>query len=301
MLKLILGKSADAKRATQQISEQNDRIKLDWLKDLLEFFPIGKRLRYCPEFKSEIIFDTFVVAYRVNGDFLYAADAIERSSDGYPISFQTDKKESRTHVADLDTLEIVVPNTSEHESKLDYERRALIGRGRQFMRGNSISLTSNVAGRGVSSIDTEVLKQIVLKDGPYAQTPLVLLSPEIRSMVVTDQRKNGRAKICVPTTMSVQGEPMLEPCTLIDISDGAVRVRVRKRSQIDPQINVNDEVVLAINFAEAEQNYTIKGRVVRCSPEICVIRLESFLKKGIFSPFGALDNLELKAALLNHG
>ena len=40
------------------------------LKTLIEFFPVGKKLRYYPEFKKDIVFDTLMVGYAVNGELL---------------------------------------------------------------------------------------------------------------------------------------------------------------------------------------------------------------------------------------
>lgn len=302
MLKTIFGKPLDPKLAREQLSKSatNWGGNLDRLKALLDYFPIGKKLRYCPEFKKEIVFDTFVVAYCVNGNFLYSADAIDRDSDGNPTLFRTGENGEQTPVSGVKLFQLLVPDTSDLEMKLDYHRRALIGRGRQFIKGNFISLISNAAGRGVSTVDTEVAKQIVLQDGPYAHTKLILLTPELNTLTVTDQRRRTRAKTCVPVMVTVLGGELTGPCTIIDISDGAVRIRVRDHDPAMPELHGGDEVILVINLGAAERHYTIKGAIIRRLPEICVVRLEGLFKAGRFSSFGPLDFLELKAGLLNY-
>ena len=303
MLKLILGKAAGSKRAKALGSDAatQQANKLVWLKSLIEFFPIGKKIRYCPEFKTEIVFNTIVVAYCVNGEALYTSEAIERDPAGNPTVFRTAKNDERTRISDVELFQLLVPDTSDLELKLDYERRALLGRGRQFIRGNCITLMSDAEGRGVSTIDTEVAKQVLPLDGPYAHTKLILLTPELDTLVVTDQRRRGRAKISVPVTVSVKGWSYAGASTIVDISDGAVRIRLPRHDATAREIQKGEDVILAINLGTAERNYTIKGVVMRRSPEICVIRLDGFFRNGVFSSFGPMDNLELKASLLNYG
>jgi hypothetical protein len=307
MLKLILGKAQDySDRAWQQQQDADARREntLDWLRPLIEFFPIGKRLRYCPEYKKEIVFDTFVVGYCINREFIYSGDAIERDSAGNPVSFHIARTDLRLDVSEIEWFQLVVPDTSQLELKLDYERRALIGRGRQFIKGNCISLTSSAVGQGAATLDTEVAKQITLDDGPYAQTKLIVLTPDLESLVVHDQRKKGRAKICVPVILSPDGEKDGEKQaahgTIVDISDGAIRIRTRDADHALPETRENDSVVLTVNLAEAERQHTIKGTVIRRSPEICVVRVDSFMKNGNFVAFGPLNHMELKAELMNY-
>ena len=57
------------------------------IRTLLEFFPIGKKLRYYPEFKQDIVFDTLILAYCVNGNYVYSSDAIDRDAEGNPTVF----------------------------------------------------------------------------------------------------------------------------------------------------------------------------------------------------------------------
>lgn len=302
-MKTFLGIPFGAKGGDALPSESasQKKIDLEQIKTLIEYFPIGKKLRYYPEFKKEIVFDTFVVAYCINGHFVYSAEAIERDSQGFPTFFHTGANDKRTAISGLKLFQLLVPDTSDLEMKLDYYRRALIGRGRQFNKGNFISLISNAGGRGVSTVDTEVAKQIVLPDGPYAHTKMILLTPELQTLAVTDQRKKARAKTCVPVMLSLSEDKLSSPCTIVDMSDDAVRLRVRDRDTTMPAMRQGDEVILDIDLGEAKPQYTIKGSVLRRSPETCSIALKGLLRDGKFCSFGPLDFLELKAGLLNYG
>ena len=302
-MKTFLGISLGSKSAEKLHSEGGlqQEIDLDQIRTLIAFFPIGKKLSYYPEFNKEIVFDTFVVAYCVNGNFIYSAEAIERDSQGAPTFFHIAANEKRSAISGLKSFQLLVPDTSDLEMKLDYQRWSLIGRGRQFNKGNYISLISNAGGKGVSTVDTEVAKQIVLPDGPYANTKMILLTPELQTLTVSDQRRKARAKTCVPVMVSASGGKVSCPCTIVDISDDAVRLRVRDRDTTLPAMRQGDEVILEIDLGEAKRHYTIKGSVLRRSPETCSISLKGLHKDGKFGSFGPLDFLELKAGLLNYG
>ena len=77
------------------------------------------------------------------------------------------------------------------------------GRGKRLNKGNYTSVVSNAGSKGVSTVDTEVAKQVNLPDGPYAHMNMVLLTPELSTLSVTDQRKKSRAKITAPVTKTL--------------------------------------------------------------------------------------------------
>lgn len=302
MLKNLLASVRNSGGADAQpaASERVFAFDLEQLKLLTEFFPIGKKLRYIPEFKKEIVFDTILVAYVVNGEFIYSWESIELDARGNPTAFLLGEQGGRLPISQLKQFQLLVPDTSDLELTLDYTRRAIIGRGRQFNKGNYISLISNSGARGVSTMDTEVVKPVVLKDGPYAYSKMVLLTPELKTLEVTDQRNKNRTKTCVPVVVSVSGNALRGPCTIVDISDLAVRIRVRD-GEVMPPMKAGEPVMLDFDLGESGRVYAIKGAVIRRSSEACVIKLEALQKDGRFAAFGPLDMLELKAGLLNFG
>lgn len=303
VLKTIFGKTFGSSAAGNPPSGTAPLMKIDLgrIKTLIEFFQIGKKLRYYPEFKQDIVFDTLVVAYCVNGNFIYSMEAINRDPEGYPTVFLSGENAERTPVAKLKEFQLLVPDTSDLEMKLDYHRRALLGRGRQFSVGNHITLISNAGVRGVSTLDTEVAKQVILPEGPYAHTKMILLTPELHALSVTDQRRKSRTRTYAPVTISLPEGKFAGPCTIVDISEGEVRIRVRDRGTTMPLMHKGDEVVIEIDLGESEKHYSIKGTVIRRSSETCVFHLVGQYTNGKLSSFSPLDLLELKASLLNYG
>ncbi len=299
MLKAFLGKRGGSPAQSAETPGRRS-INPERLKTLVEFFPIGKKLRYYPEFKKDIVFDTLMVGYAVNGELLYSSDAVERDPNGHVTAFRIGEDGARIRAADVYLFQVLVPDTSDLERQLDYARRAEIGRGKQFNKGNYITLMSNAAMRGLSTVDTEVAKPLVLVSGPYAHTKMILLTPELDTLVVTDQRRKPRAKTCAPVVLCLPGGGLSGPCVIADISDDSVRVRVRDRETPLPPMAAGAEVTLDIDLGDSGARYLLKGRVLRRASDACVIHLEGMFEGGRLKNFGPLDLLELKAGLLNY-
>jgi hypothetical protein len=275
------------------------QIDLARIKVLVEFFPIGKKLRYYPEFHQDIVLDTLAVAYCVNDHFIYSMESIETDRDGLPVFFRANEGKVRLPAAALETFRLLVPDTSHQEMKLDYLRRAQISRNGQFSVGNTISLISNAGVKGVSTVDTEVARQIILRDGPYAHMNLVLLTPDFASLSVADQRRKPRARTSVPVALVLPAEDYSGQGTIVDVSDARMRILLDERG-VAPAFHEGDAMILDIRLGEIERCYSVKGSVVRCSSETCVIGLDGYIQEGRLVPFTPLDLLELKAGLLNY-
>ncbi len=301
MLKTLFGKNLGASKGELGSHAATAKVDIARVRTLIEFFPIGKKLRYYPEFNKDIVLDTLIVAYCVNGHFVYSLESIETDADGTPTAFRCGENETRVPATGVKLFQVLVPDTSDLEMKLDYLRRAQISRHGQFSAGNYISLISNAGIKGVSTVDTEVAKQIVLRDGPYAQMNMVLLTPELNTLAVSDQRRKPRTKTNVPVNVMVPTENYAGQCTIVDISDADLRIRLNEKGEAIPPVHKGDAMIVEIRLGEAERHYSVKGSVIRRSSETCVIRLDGQLREGRLVPFSPLDLLELKAGLLNYG
>ena len=268
------------------------------MRQLMEYFPLGKKLRYSPEYKKEVILDTLLMAYCVDGELIYSWEAIEFDADGTPGTFLLGPKKQRLDVGRVSEFQFLVPDTTDLERTLDYNRRAMIGRNRQFHRGNTIALISNAGALGVATLENEVDKKFVLKDGPYAQSSVVLLTPQISTLDVTDQRAGHRAHIHVPVVMTI-GDRLRGPCIIVDFSEVAMRVRVREGHAMPP-MKRGDIVSLDIDLGD-DMGYRVQASVLRRTGDACVIQLTGQIRDERLVPIAPLEMLELKAGLLNFG
>lgn len=271
------------------------------LKILTEFFPIGRKLRYYPEFQQDIVFDTLIVAYCVNDRFIYSRDAIEMDGNGNPATFMIGEERFELPLSRVKQFQLLVPDTSEMEKTLDYHRRAIIGRARQFLKGNAITLMANAGARGVSTVDTQVARQIAIKEGPYTNSKMILLDPAFDTLSVSDQRRKARVKTRVPVDLYLNRDEPPFSCVLGDFSESSMRLRVGENPHAMPALAEGFAVTIAIDLGEAAKTYWIKGWVLRRATDSCVIQFEELYKDGEFLRFNLMDTLELKTGLLNYG
>ncbi len=270
------------------------------LKMLHEFFPIGRKVRYFPEYKREIVFDTIIIAYCVNDQFLYSRDAIKLDETETPEAFLVGPKKLPLPLEKVSKFQLMVPDTTDMERTLDYIRRASIGRARQFLSGNSITLFAETGERGVPMVDTLVHKRLKPNDGPYADHRMILLGPDLDTLTLADQRKKQRVAADMLVDLFFKANPAPTRCALADFSETSMRLRATGADHPLPQMEENDETVVVVDFGEPNSLYRIKGTVFRSEPDACVIKLARLFRGGSFQKFTTMDILEIKTGLLNY-
>ncbi len=270
----------------------------DRMKMLGEHFPIGRKIRYFPEFQRDIVFHTIIIAWRVNDHYVYAREAIQTDGDGTPLAFLVGEKKTRLALGKVRRLQLMVPDTTDMERSLDYIRRASLGRNGQFVRGNAITLIADTCKRGIPSVDTQVDSRIRMKEGPYADNQMILLRPDLDTLTIADQRQKARVQSHVPVNLYLKEDAPPAGCILGDFSDVSLRLKAAP-GQAMPPMKVNDKVVVVINLGDVASTYRIKGSVFRAAADACVIRLKQLYKDGDFSAIKTMDVLEIKTGLLN--
>jgi hypothetical protein len=266
---------------------------------LCEHFSIGRKIRYYPEYQRDIVFQTIVIAYRLNEHYIYSREAIRFDANGQPVAFQVGEKKTILTLDRVKRLQIMVPDTSDMERSLDYVRRANLGRNGQFVRGNAITLIADTCQRGIPSLETQVDSRLRPKDGPYMDNPMVLLKPDLDTLRIVDQRKNARVQGELPVHLYLQEDAPPHGCLLGDFSDMSMRLRAGPGMKAMPDMQANDKVVVVFSFGDAASTYRIRGSVFRIKPDSCVIKFRQLYKDGEFSPIRMMDILEIKTGLLN--
>lgn len=294
MFKLLWSNPSPPKgREEADVALDGDRMKM-----LGEHFPIGKKVRYYPEFQRDIVFHTIIIAWRVNDHYVYSREAIQTDGDGVPLAFLVGEKKTRLTLDKVRRLQLMVPDTTDMERSLDYIRRATLGRNGQFVRGNAITLIADTCKRGIPSVDTQVDSRIRMKDGPYADNQMILLRPDLDTLTIADQRLKARVQSHVPVNLYLKEDAPPAGCILGDFSDVSLRLKAAP-GQSMPPMKVNDKVIVVINLGDAASTYRIKGSVFRTSADACVIKLKQLYKDGDFSAIKTMDVLEIKTGLLN--
>ncbi len=270
----------------------------EMMKMLGEHFPIGKKVRYYPEFQRDIVFHTIIIAWRVNDHYVYSREAIQKDADGTPVAFLVGEKKARLPLDKVRRLQLMVPDTTDMERSLDYARRATLGRNGQFVRGNTITLIADTCRNGIPSVDTLVDSRMRMKDGPYSDNQMILLRPDLDTLQIADQRQKARVQSRIPVSLYLKEDAPPVGCILGDFSDVSLRLKAAP-GQAMPPLKVNDKVVVVIDLGDAASTYRVKGSVFRAAADTCVIKLKQLYKDGDFSPIKTMDVLEIKTGLLN--
>jgi len=274
-----------------------DRAKLKMLAD---YFPIGRKLRYFPEYQREIVFSTIILGYRVNDHYLYSRDAVVMDGEGVPRGYAV---EGGAVLAwdKLVKFQMLLPDTSDMERKLDYITRAELGRAGQFRQGNTITLVGDVVGRGVPTVDTRVERRQQLQTGPYADSSTILTTLDFATLGLADKRHKARVESGIRAGLFVTADGPGFDCVLGDFSDAALRLGIAAEGDVMPPLAQNAGVVVEFTLG-LDETHAIRCKVFRREDNFCVVTLERIFRNGEFVKITAMDIMEIKTGLLNrHG
>jgi hypothetical protein len=265
-----------------------------------EHFPIGKKLRYYPENHRQFFFRTIVIAYSINNQVLCARDAILYDDEGFPKGFQ-DAAGKLVSFDKWHTFQLLLPDTTEMENQLDYFTRADLGRGGQFCKGNIITLIGEVVDKCVPMLETTVNGHRVMPDGPYADTPAILVTPDFDTLVLADRRKKQRVKCTLAAKLHYANDSAVFACTLRDISEVTLCLGVNDAKSSMPPLNAKQVVTaeFSLDLDGEATTYKIRGKVFHWGEDFCVVEIEQLYRDGKFVKVTLMDIVEIKTGLLN--
>ncbi|MBK6677140.1 MAG: hypothetical protein IPG52_10035 [Rhodocyclaceae bacterium] len=287
-----LAKAANKKQARTLTFESGK------LKQLAAYFPIGRKLLYYPEYHQKAVLHTLVIGYRVNERLIYANDAVLLDGQGHPTGFRLDGGEVLP-VDKLASFEMLVPDTSEMERKLDYVTRASLGPAGQFRKGNTITLVAENVERCLPSIDTTVERRQVMDEGPYAGSATILLAPDFATLKVVDKRRHQRVAAALWADLYFAKDTPPFRCVLRDFSENSLRLGIGAEGQRMPALKLDGRVIVEFDFGSIETTYRIRGKVMRGEDDFCVVCVEQLYRDGDFERIRMMDAIEIKTRLLN--
>lgn len=264
------------------------------LNALVEHFPVGRKLRYYPEFHRNVALDSILIAYRVNGHFIYSQDGVRRDAQGHPLEFRADDGK-RIAADQVGQFQLLLPDTSELAMKLDCMTRAELGRDGQFRVGNTITLYVDNQSRGVPTVDTQVNSRQTLREGPYSGNNTVLVTPIPDSFAVADKRRRQRIATARPARIAIGHQEVFLDCVLADFSEATLRLDAlpSEPEALAPNTNVMVEIDTGQN------THSLRGSVIQHANNSCIVKLEQIFKYGRFDKLSMMDSIEIKTELLS--
>jgi hypothetical protein len=267
---------------------------------LMQFFPIGTKLSYYPEFRKEIVLESVIIAYSINGDLIYSA--AYATYQGGNLSFN-DQGKKRVY-SRINSFRITVPVLDpSNEVQLDYERREELQKVGGMARGNTLTLTGLKQNGQVPVVETTVNKRSILKQGLYANQTVAMLDVDTNSFVLTDQRAHVRLRTnMLLSAQFYSGDSLnLVNCTMVDFSDCSLRLAFDEEYPAEALPEEGEDLVLSFHLPGRAENISLMGNVFRIEGKAAVVMLQGGLEDGQTVPLSPIHILEIKANLLQSG
>ncbi len=280
-----------------------DEVLLDGaaLGRVMQYFPVGGKIQFYPEYRKEILLDSVVIAYIINGEFIYSF--VDLQCDVKNGSFSFEEQGTRKLFSKIKTFNIVLPEHTQSETKLDYIRREELLKVGGLVPGNAITLMAEQRRGQVPVLDTTVKKRAVLKDGYYAKQTVALLEVDATSLLLTDQRAHMRLQTNIPAQLQVmrRGEYKNLTATMVDFSDISLRLMMEDDPGNPVKVRASDDLIISFNLPGRSEQISLVGNVFRIEGESVVVMLKGMVEKGQTMRLGQIDVLKIKAHLLQHG
>lgn len=270
------------------------------LVELMQCFPIGGKVRYYPEDDAELALDTIVIAYGINDHLVYTQNDIRSEINDQEQIFLLDDNWRDLVVRKVHSFCLLIPNILDDRNDLSYPRKVELLNETRFARGRDLTLISLRGDRGVPHLRTYVRKRLIMKDGYYANHPVVVLETQPNSLTLVDQRQERRLHTAAAATLKVLGGEESCPCTLVDFSESFARVRGDVDGTVFQLFYVGQTLGMSIDIGRHTRPLNIEGKVIRRDDEYLVLEFINIERKGRMVPFTMMDVFEFKATLLQH-
>ncbi len=289
MLKFFRKKTATENKAEQPLLQPGQ------LREFMRRFAIGSKIRYYPEYQEDIILDSVILAYLVNGYLIYSSQDLDGNGD---TSLVLKRDGEGIRLDPIKQCSIVIPAASRGEHQLDYQRRDTLKQTGDLAIGNTITLLGQQQQGQVAVVETVVSKRTKLKEGHYANQEVAILRLDSDSFILTDQRASQRLQIHFPAAIELPKDPQSHPCTLLDFSDHALRIDL---DGFDPEhklIAKDKPLILKLSLPGVNTPYRLKGYTLRRKGDEIVMIINAIGRNDDFLTIHAMDILEIKSKLL---
>lgn len=273
-------------------STTQEPLDLAQLAAVIKNFPFGAAVRYYPEFKKSIVLESVMLGYVLDKKWYFSAQDIAFEGEG-----STTRMLEGPHrkAANPSTFSMVIPSQSRGIAQLDYARKEELERTGGLAKGNNITLVAAPHNGKTAVIETVVRRKTIVPEGPYANTPVVLLDVDASSLQRVDQRANMRLQTNIPAQLMTSKSPPT-PCLMVDFSDRSVRLSVVVAWATTMQ--ARREVTLSFQLPGRNNDVVLRGEIQRRDDDELVITLEAIQRDNQFQRIEVIDILEIKAKLL---
>ncbi len=282
-------------------------ISVRHLSALIESFPIGRRVRYHPDYQRETKLDTVILGFELDRVGVFSAHALRREPgiDGTPRVLRLVDGGSWRDLADVSRVRLIVPHQERTELDFDgsgprslTELRASLTS--DFRRGNAITLFRKTERNGLVQLATEVERVFVIREGYHANLRAVLLEPDLGTLKRVEHRRRRRIATDLPAELGESAHETLRECIIEDFSERFLRIAIRGPEDYSGSLAVLQQVLLKVPSGVTGEPFVLKGIVHRKEPTHLAVALTGIQKNRRFQPLELVDEIEIKTALIQH-
>lgn len=280
------------------------RSNLGVIQRLLASFPLGARIRYHPEFDEASMLDSVLLGYGFDDQYVFVPQhlSIQSGDEGVSPSLKISNSLLPNGQIIFNTLEsfhLIVPSDTGEERKLDYDRRAALGRTGQFSKGSRLSVITLGNGAENLRVLCEVLRREVLSCGPHRGLQVAVLSVQVSSVETYEPRAQSRIETRTPATVSLDGSDTVAPAFVLDVSEFFLRLSLDPPERTWPSLTAKSKVFIALKPWTNKPPLKLQCQYTREAGSERVFEISHVLKMGKYVNFTQLDGIELKIALMS--
>lgn len=284
--------------------EQEQGLSVEQVGRVIEHFPIGSRIRYYPGFQKEIKIDSVVLAYGFNKHIVYSAQDVTYDQENVGIYLNI--KGEKLFLDRIMSFILLLPHVTRTEIDLEAGQGTAgnaAPKERQvndFRRGNPIiimSLTPKTSG--VPHLDSVIKNTVRPKHGFYADRNLVVLEPIIDTFHCLDNRRFKRITTNIQVKLQIGQEEEFCDCLLEDFSEKYFRIKILESKRFFQLLTLGRTILLTLEADHQGHPLFLQGNVYRKRRDIVVMVLQGIRKNNRFQPLTTIEELYIKAALLN--
>ena len=274
----------------------------------MHHFPIGSRIRYYPEYQKSVKLDSIILGYGINNFLVYSHQDIKQVKEKNRTVVYVKSPEASYPVKRFTEFYLLLPfmtrttleypvgaATDGYKSKRPQERKV-----NDFRRGNSIVIcTQTPSKKGLPHLDSTVLRVMKPTDGYYINRDLVILKPQLDTFECIDNRRFKRLITNIPCTFLLPQDRKEHACVIKDFTEKSIRIQLESDPGLIKRIQKGQNLVLQIGPAEQKDLLNISATTIKRRKDQVVISLVGLKKSKGFQPIDPIDELYIKATLLN--
>jgi hypothetical protein len=305
-VKRILGwRSKSLAEAHAVETQQELSTRIDNINELLKYFSIGSRLQYYIEFNKNIQLDTIILSYRLDGVLLYKNGSIRlpKEEGNSDLLFVTEEGEQR--ISDLDSFRFVVPKCS--RILIDYTNvdASIPGQNlterlaNDFRVGNTITLINKGIKGKMFSVDTTVAQVAMLNEGCYVNQNVACLQPLLETFAAPSTREFVRIYTNIQASLADSPGAEDHACTILDFSGKFLRAGLASGDNFGANILKGKSLFISITLPQS-RTFLLQATVFSKRGDHVILSLDRVMKGHRFENLNMIDELELKANILQH-